>query len=548
MLVPLLVRPNCSEGHYAIVAGRRRFTAVGAVAREGGAVRPIPCAILDEGDDADALEASMLENLARVQPDEVSQWEAFVALVKAGRSVEEVADSFGFEPRAVKRILALGNLLPRIRSLYRGGDIDAGTVRHLTLASKSQQKASLALFADEGAYCPTGHQLKAWLFGGTAIAVKHALFDTEDAKLATVSDLFGEDSLFADADAFWTAQTAAIDARKADYLEAGWSDVVIMARGDWFRSWDHAHAGKRKGGRIYVEVRESGEVTFHEGFVTSKEAKRLSTDGGDGSGDAELAKPVRPEVSGPLNAYVDLHRHAAVRADLAGQGGVALRAMLAHVIAGADLWRVDVESQRAPKEDIAESVESCSAEAVFDLMPTTGTKLYTFHSDARQAVYAELFADDEKQRIFEAFDAALEATGFVPEAVWGERIEDRGSQITFSALGQQAPIDAKEKWDPDFANRKIIQQDLRGRLPGLSINMGGATSIDITREGVDKGYGLTRLRDESGIPLDAMMFIGDAIFPGGNDYPAKTLGLDTICVRDPRETLAVIASIVACLK
>ena len=182
------------------------------------------------------------------------------------------------------------------------------------------------------------------------------------------------------------------------------------------------------------------------------------------------------------------------------------------------------------------------------LVPTTGTKLYTFRSDAWQAVYAELFADDEKQRILEAFDAALEATGFLPEAVWGERIEDRGSQITFSALGQQAPIDAKEKWDPDFAKRKIIQHDLRARLPGLSINMGGSTSIDITREGVDKAYGLKKLRDESGIPLDAMMFVGDAIFPGGNDYPAKTLGLDTICVRDPRETLAVIASIVACLK
>jgi ParB family chromosome partitioning protein len=98
-----------------------------------------------------------------VQPDEVSQWEAFVALVKAGRSVDEVAESFGFEPSAVKRILALGNLLPRIRTLYRGGQIDVNTVRHLTLASKSQQKAWLALFDDEAAYCPTGHQLKAWL-------------------------------------------------------------------------------------------------------------------------------------------------------------------------------------------------------------------------------------------------------------------------------------------------------------------------------------------------------------------------------------------------
>jgi HAD superfamily hydrolase (TIGR01484 family) len=182
------------------------------------------------------------------------------------------------------------------------------------------------------------------------------------------------------------------------------------------------------------------------------------------------------------------------------------------------------------------------------LMPTTGTKLFTFRDGAWTPVYAELFTDAEKQRIIEQFDASLDATGFQPEECWGERIEDRGSQITFSALGQQAPIHAKEKWDPDFAKRKIIQADLRQRLPGLAINMGGATSIDITREGVDKAYGLKRLRDESGIALDAMMFIGDAIFPGGNDYPAKELGLDTVRVRDPQDTLNVIDAIVACQK
>lgn len=182
------------------------------------------------------------------------------------------------------------------------------------------------------------------------------------------------------------------------------------------------------------------------------------------------------------------------------------------------------------------------------LMPTTGTKLYTRGSGAWRPVYAELFADNDKLRIFGAFDASLEATGFVPEAVWGERVEDRGSQITFSALGQEAPIDVKEKWDPDFAKRKVIQRDLRQRLPGFSINMGGATSIDVTREGVDKAYGLTKLQGASGISLDAMLSVGDAIFPGGNDYPAKTLGLETVCVRDPRETRAVIDTIIACLK
>jgi phosphomannomutase len=150
------------------------------------------------------------------------------------------------------------------------------------------------------------------------------------------------------------------------------------------------------------------------------------------------------------------------------------------------------------------------------LMPTTGTKLYRFDGEWR-AVYAELFEDDEKQKILKAFDESLEATGFVPEMTWGERIEDRGSQITFSALGQEAPIDAKHSWDPDFAKRKVIQADLQKRLPGLSINMGGATSIDITREGVDKAYGLKKLSDASGIALDKMMFIGDAIFPEGEE-------------------------------
>jgi HAD superfamily hydrolase (TIGR01484 family) len=182
------------------------------------------------------------------------------------------------------------------------------------------------------------------------------------------------------------------------------------------------------------------------------------------------------------------------------------------------------------------------------LLPTTGTKLYVHRDGVWTRIYAELFDDAQKVSIFRAFDESLVATGFVPEQTWGERIEDRGSQITFSALGQQAPISAKELWDPDFAKRKIIQADLKRRLPDLSINLGGTTSIDVTRPGIDKAYGLKKLRDQSGIALDAMLFIGDAIFPGGNDYPAKELGLDTVRVRDPQDTLSVIAAIVACLK
>jgi ParB family chromosome partitioning protein len=170
VLVPIVVRPEADDmgaPGFGVVAGDRRFTAALIVAEEvrgaGGDPEPMPCAIIEEGDDAAALEASMIENFARLDPDEVTRWESFTALVKQGRSIDHIATTFSLPELAVKRTLALGNLLPRVRSLYQRGEIDATTVRHLTLASKSQQRAWLALLDDEDAYCPSGHQLKAWL-------------------------------------------------------------------------------------------------------------------------------------------------------------------------------------------------------------------------------------------------------------------------------------------------------------------------------------------------------------------------------------------------
>ena len=99
---------------------------------------------MEAGDDAAALEASLIENLARLAPDEVTQWESFTRLVKEGRTPDEISMTFGMPELTVKRILALGNLLPHIRQLYRAEEIDATSVRHLTLATKAQQKTWLA--------------------------------------------------------------------------------------------------------------------------------------------------------------------------------------------------------------------------------------------------------------------------------------------------------------------------------------------------------------------------------------------------------------------
>lgn len=362
VLVPLIVRPaEEGEDRFEIVAGKRRFHAALTVAEERGASEPLPCAVMDAADDAEALEASLIENVARLDPDEVTRWECFTRLVKEGRTPEHIAATFGLTERQVSRTLALGNLVPRIRSLYRKGEIDPASLRHLTLATKAQQREWLALLDDENAWCPTGYQLKAWLFGGASISTEVALFELDAFDGAIVSDLFGDERYFADVAAFWDAQNAAIEAKAEEYRGAGWQDVVILPTGERFCTWDHTRTAKRDGGKVFISVAAHGEVAFHEGYLTAKEARRREQ-GESGSGD----KPARSELTSGLASYVDLHRHAAVRADLADAPGIALRAMVAHAIAGSPLWRVDVEPQRAQSDAIAESVETCASEAAFD--------------------------------------------------------------------------------------------------------------------------------------------------------------------------------------
>jgi phosphomannomutase len=180
------------------------------------------------------------------------------------------------------------------------------------------------------------------------------------------------------------------------------------------------------------------------------------------------------------------------------------------------------------------------------LLPTCGTKYFQYSGDWKK-IYSEDFITDEKNKITSSLKNALGAAGFKVERVWGETIEDRESQITFSALGQQAPLEEKKKWDPDFTKRKTIKSYLDKLIPEFSVRMGGTTSIDVTKPGIDKAYGIRKIRDTLGIAIEEMIFVGDALFPGGNDYPAREAGVVSIEVRDPNETKRVIEAIIACL-
>ncbi len=180
------------------------------------------------------------------------------------------------------------------------------------------------------------------------------------------------------------------------------------------------------------------------------------------------------------------------------------------------------------------------------ILPTCGTKFYQYKAGWKK-LYSEDFTDDEKKKIITSLNAAVEEQGFKPKKIWGEQIEDRGSQITYSALGQEAPLNAKREWDPGFAKRKKIKMALSKTIPEFSVNLGGTTSVDITKPGIDKAYGIKKLKEILNIKKKEMIFIGDAIFPGGNDYPAKETGVTSICIKDPNETKRVIQGIIACL-
>jgi phosphomannomutase len=182
--------------------------------------------------------------------------------------------------------------------------------------------------------------------------------------------------------------------------------------------------------------------------------------------------------------------------------------------------------------------------ANLSLLPTCGTKFYRYDSAAWKKIYSEDLTAEERDKILSSLTKAIISADFKTDKLRGEQIEDRGSQITFSALGQKAPLEEKNKWDPDFSKRKKIKAILDTLIPEFSVRIGGSTSIDITKPGIDKAYGIRKLRDLLGISLKEMIYIGDALYVGGNDYPAKEAGVDCISVKDPNETKRVIPTII----
>ena len=172
------------------------------------------------------------------------------------------------------------------------------------------------------------------------------------------------------------------------------------------------------------------------------------------------------------------------------------------------------------------------------LLPTSGGSMYqTWGKYGWVATYQHKLHRRDVARIMKAFEEVLEETEFErPKKLWGRQIESRDSQITFSALGQNAPIEAKEKYDPDFSKRRALADALQKKLPSYDVRIGGTTSIDISLRGINKKFGIDELMKRLHVSKDDVVYVGCDIFKGGSNYVAIEMGLDHVEVRDSEET------------
>lgn len=183
------------------------------------------------------------------------------------------------------------------------------------------------------------------------------------------------------------------------------------------------------------------------------------------------------------------------------------------------------------------------------LMPTCGTRYFKFDiAEAKwELVYAEDFSTEEKQKIIAALNKGFDDLNMRADKTWGECIEDRDSQVTFSVLGQdivdelgEEGVRLKEAWDPDDSKKIKLRDYIAPLIPEFEVRVGGITSIDVTKQGIDKAYGMKKLMEILDISKDDILFIGDRIREGGNDYPVKLMGIDCVQIGNWEETALVV--------
>ncbi len=180
------------------------------------------------------------------------------------------------------------------------------------------------------------------------------------------------------------------------------------------------------------------------------------------------------------------------------------------------------------------------------LFPTTSTAFYKYDGGQWKLIYKMELTQEEKKKIFDAFEKVFAELNYHPEDVYRDVVEDRGSEITFSGLGQDAPLDLKNEWKKENSELKLkMVEILQKYLPDMEVRAAGYTSIDITRKGIDKKYGVRQIEKYLGVSIEDILFVGDALFPGGNDSAALRTGVLCFEVKGPEETKKIIRLLIS---
>lgn len=180
------------------------------------------------------------------------------------------------------------------------------------------------------------------------------------------------------------------------------------------------------------------------------------------------------------------------------------------------------------------------------LFPTNGASCYHFSAGVWEKIYEDNLSESEKETIYTALHSTILKIPFLNslsrDEIYGEQIEYRGGQITFSALGQLAPLPKKKLWDPNHEKRKLIASHLSPLLPNFTISIGGTNTLDITKKGIDKAYAIHKLMELLNVDQVHIIYLGDALFEGGNDFPVIQTGVTTVSVKNPQDSIQFISS------
>ena len=185
------------------------------------------------------------------------------------------------------------------------------------------------------------------------------------------------------------------------------------------------------------------------------------------------------------------------------------------------------------------------------LMPTSGTRYYRFENSQWVEKYAENIDPEDRLRIAAALEEGYAEAGYSLDNTYGKIVEDRESQVSLSTLGQEVVtelgeegIKLKEEWDPDGSKKKALVALIAPKIPDFEVRAAGFTTIDVTKRGIDKAYGMNKLMEATGFFKEDILFMGDSLSPGGNDYAVAAMGVDCIAVRSWEDTAYAIEGIV----